>query len=262
MVSFEAIVQNGYKKWYLPVATAVCGGSLMFFTLEFLLRRIRVCLESRSRNRNSVTGTNLAAVTNGCCISVLPDRRNCADFPYRLREPVAYGDQGAENSLSCIRLNDQESYKPTTLLNKPTDNEEHRTTSGCCGSQSACCRNRTVDTLTPSEPPITFSTPNLCAKLGSLEPVVWMIVIGDGVHNFMDGLSLGAGFRQSLSLGLSLTLTVCCEELPHELDSPKRPWVAILEEDILVLLVLLAKHYKILLHSEWYKSTETNILPI
>ncbi|THD19120.1 Zinc transporter ZIP8 [Fasciola hepatica] len=44
-----------------------------------------------------------------------------------------------------------------------------------------------------------------------------MIVIGDGVHNFMDGLSLGAGFRQSLSLGLSLTLSVLCEELPHEL---------------------------------------------
>ncbi|KAH8877424.1 Zinc transporter ZIP14 [Schistosoma japonicum] len=54
-------------------------------------------------------------------------------------------------------------------------------------------------------------------KLRDLEPVAWMIVIGDGAHNFMDGLSIGVGFTQSISLGISLTLAIICEELPHEL---------------------------------------------
>ncbi|KAA3669980.1 uncharacterized protein DEA37_0002689, partial [Paragonimus westermani] len=58
---------------------------------------------------------------------------------------------------------------------------------------------------------------NLCIRLGRLDPVVWMIVIGDGVHNFMDGLSIGAGFVNDLRLGLSVALAVLCEELPHEL---------------------------------------------
>ncbi|KAA0193900.1 Zinc transporter ZIP14 [Fasciolopsis buskii] len=84
-------------------------------------------------------------------------------------------------------------------------------------------RNRTTDPVPTQKTTISFSTPHLCARLGSLEPVVWMIVIGDGVHNFMDGLSLGAGFRQSLSLGLSLTLSVFCEELPHELGEFSMP---------------------------------------
>ncbi|VDP77816.1 unnamed protein product [Schistosoma curassoni] len=44
-----------------------------------------------------------------------------------------------------------------------------------------------------------------------------MIFIGDGAHNFMDGLSIGVGFTQSIGLGISLTLAVLCEELPHEL---------------------------------------------
>ncbi|VDO94665.1 unnamed protein product [Schistosoma margrebowiei] len=54
-------------------------------------------------------------------------------------------------------------------------------------------------------------------RLRDLEPVAWMIFIGDGAHNFMDGLSIGVGFTQSIGLGISLTLAVLCEELPHEL---------------------------------------------
>lgn len=50
-----------------------------------------------------------------------------------------------------------------------------------------------------------------------IKPVAWMIVFGDGVHNFMDGLSIGAAFTGSILAGVSVSIAIFCEELPHEL---------------------------------------------
>lgn len=47
--------------------------------------------------------------------------------------------------------------------------------------------------------------------------MAWMVIIGDGLHNFSDGLAIGASFASGLSGGLSTTIAVFCHELPHEL---------------------------------------------
>jgi len=47
--------------------------------------------------------------------------------------------------------------------------------------------------------------------------VAWMIIFGDGIHNFIDGLSIGAAFSESILTGISVSLAVLCEEFPHEL---------------------------------------------
>uniref|UniRef100_A0A3Q2QL70 Zinc transporter ZIP6 n=1 Tax=Fundulus heteroclitus TaxID=8078 RepID=A0A3Q2QL70_FUNHE len=44
-----------------------------------------------------------------------------------------------------------------------------------------------------------------------------MVIMGDGLHNFSDGLAIGAAFTESLSSGLSTSVAVFCHELPHEL---------------------------------------------
>ena len=50
-----------------------------------------------------------------------------------------------------------------------------------------------------------------------IETVAWMIIFGDGIHNFIDGLSIGAAMSTSVLTGVSVSLAVLCEEFPHEL---------------------------------------------
>ena len=47
--------------------------------------------------------------------------------------------------------------------------------------------------------------------------VAWMIIFGDGLHNFIDGITMGAAFSQSILEGISISVAVICEEFPHEL---------------------------------------------
>ncbi|XP_078660848.1 zinc transporter ZIP10-like isoform X2 [Branchiostoma floridae x Branchiostoma belcheri] len=47
--------------------------------------------------------------------------------------------------------------------------------------------------------------------------VAWMVIMGDGLHNFADGVTIGAAFAASLTAGLSTSIAVFCHELPHEL---------------------------------------------
>ncbi|CAG5120788.1 unnamed protein product [Candidula unifasciata] len=54
-------------------------------------------------------------------------------------------------------------------------------------------------------------------KTFGLTPVALMIIIGDGIHNFADGLAIGASFTSSISAGIATSIAVFCHELPHEL---------------------------------------------
>lgn len=51
----------------------------------------------------------------------------------------------------------------------------------------------------------------------ALGALVWRVVIGDGIHNFSDGIAVGVAFANSVTGGLSTSVAVLCHELPHEM---------------------------------------------
>uniref|UniRef100_A0A2K6CBP0 Zinc transporter ZIP4 n=1 Tax=Macaca nemestrina TaxID=9545 RepID=A0A2K6CBP0_MACNE len=51
----------------------------------------------------------------------------------------------------------------------------------------------------------------------NLRLLPYVITLGDAVHNFADGLAVGAAFASSWKTGLATSLAVFCHELPHEL---------------------------------------------
>jgi len=53
--------------------------------------------------------------------------------------------------------------------------------------------------------------------LDGIAMVGWMVILGDGLHNFADGLAIGAAFSASYSIGLGTVLAVFFHELPHEM---------------------------------------------
>ncbi|XP_068721180.1 metal cation symporter ZIP14-like isoform X1 [Montipora capricornis] len=70
--------------------------------------------------------------------------------------------------------------------------------------------------LTEDVPPVQIKLEKSTGKR-KVAPVAWMIIIGDGLHNFIDGLAIGASFSTSTFDGVSTSLAIFCEELPHEL---------------------------------------------
>ncbi|XP_041371695.1 zinc transporter ZIP10-like [Gigantopelta aegis] len=51
----------------------------------------------------------------------------------------------------------------------------------------------------------------------SVAAIAWMVILGDGIHNFSDGLAIGAAFSTSITSGFSTSIAVFCHELPHEI---------------------------------------------
>ncbi|XP_057292382.1 metal cation symporter ZIP14-like [Hydractinia symbiolongicarpus] len=55
----------------------------------------------------------------------------------------------------------------------------------------------------------------------TFKSVVWMVLIGDAIHNFMDGIAIGVAFTETwpsgLHGGISTSIAIFCHELPHEL---------------------------------------------
>lgn len=54
---------------------------------------------------------------------------------------------------------------------------------------------------------------------GHKHPVTYISLVGDALHNFIDGVIIAASYLVSLPVGFATTLAVMFHEIPHELGS-------------------------------------------
>ncbi len=50
------------------------------------------------------------------------------------------------------------------------------------------------------------------------KPLAYLTLIGDGIHNFVDGAVIAGSYLVSVPLGISTTIAVIAHEIPHELS--------------------------------------------
>ncbi len=50
-----------------------------------------------------------------------------------------------------------------------------------------------------------------------IAPVAWIIIVSEVLHNFIDGMSIGCAFNETILKGASLSIAIICEEFPHKL---------------------------------------------
>jgi zinc and cadmium transporter len=53
----------------------------------------------------------------------------------------------------------------------------------------------------------------------AVHPVSYLVLIGDGIHNFIDGIIIGASFLVSVHFGMITTMLILAHEIPQELGN-------------------------------------------
>lgn len=51
----------------------------------------------------------------------------------------------------------------------------------------------------------------------NIHPSAWLVIIGDGIHNFIDGMVIAATFVASPAIGWATTLAIAAHEIPQEI---------------------------------------------
>src|SRR3989344_4242080 len=59
--------------------------------------------------------------------------------------------------------------------------------------------------------------PEAFSEIAALPAALFMILISDGVHNFLDGAIIAAGFLVSTEVGIATTLAIVLHEIPQEI---------------------------------------------
>ncbi|XP_063713186.1 metal cation symporter ZIP14-like isoform X2 [Symsagittifera roscoffensis] len=210
------LVSPGGDHDYLNKGAMVVAGIYLFFMTERLLktlmhwRKMRNENDKKNRFKNEHRDENGEPTSQGlppiCSVHVrnYHYEDNCCKEPTVVLRPTT-SHKMSESDTSHVGVaadphltehNGTDSYSPSDPLNGGSDIHNRKKNKKNTGG---CKHGHQVDTSRP------------------IATVAWMVIFGDGIHNFIDGLAIGAAFVTSTVAGLSTSVAVICEELPHEL---------------------------------------------
>ncbi|XP_019640634.1 PREDICTED: zinc transporter ZIP14-like [Branchiostoma belcheri] len=165
---------------YTEKAAAIWAGIYLFFITERLLKMASKLRQKRkARKYAQQTGKELRADVAVCAVRA----RTLSHVDPHITEPPRHHGHSHGH---VFHNPDRDSTEDSS-----TEDRESQ-------KKRSCCRA-------------------LCSNTDTIATVAWMVIFGDGLHNLMDGLAIGASFQVSVFSGISTSLAVLCEEFPHEL---------------------------------------------
>ncbi|XP_048728095.1 metal cation symporter ZIP14-like isoform X3 [Ostrea edulis] len=180
---------------YLWKAVTIAGGVYLFFMIE---RILKIILDVRKKNRDETPNESY----------IIPDRSS--NMP-SIKTQTPTTDRQKYSDTSTLQ---------TDSLKHTTESQQELKASFYQGSEDTLCtlsKDKNLKKLENGSSSSEDEPVVIQQERGEVKTIAWMIIIGDGLHNFLDGLAIGAAFTDSIFAGMSISLAVICEELPHEL---------------------------------------------
>lgn len=210
--AFEIVNQDHY----LLKSFAIISGIYIFYVMEHVMELLanRGCCRRGGSGRGSVVveAVDAADVANGAIKDAVPGGQSSHALHYHHHHSVHHHQHSLlqpELGLELQSKAGQPSEDSTTLLIDGAVNGGDSVPVGKPLLMTQASANnlqmlqQDASIVMPATKPITR--------------VAYMVLIGHGFHNFIDGMSIGAAFASNKLLGISLSLAVICEEIPHGL---------------------------------------------
>lgn len=234
---------------YLTVALSIFAGMYLFFIIE---RFMKIFMDAKARregqdivkhnhnnlvevgdNEKLIKMENGSSVTSSDTTTSLASicKKNKPDCHYRLAADTVDIEDMMPVTCSAPPLKDKSvEFRPARKRCCSETITDQEKSAVCNKLERDSVYEQTLPAIKASfglldkPQPQTRPTVESVKKLECVEggrskiaTVAWMIIFGDGIHNFVDGLSIGAAFSESILTGISVSIAVLCEEFPHEL---------------------------------------------
>jgi len=190
---------------YLSISLTIWGGLYAFFIIE---RFLKIFMDAKARRKGELCVPGHSHKAANGFTSLKADEKQHLET-----------DSSVQSCLSSLETETVESPL-VSRENREVDSSSYVDTKEIYENSQSAIKASFGHQHKPH--PVTRPTVEGVKSLesggtGHIATVAWMIIFGDGIHNFIDGLSIGAAFSQSILTGISVSVAVLCEEFPHEL---------------------------------------------